>query len=175
MRLSRVRFTLRGMMVAVAIAAGNIGAARMLYEYDEELAAGVVPSGLLIQFGIIRAIRGEGRAFWIGFAVAAAAVAFTFILTMEGASSAFSPWWGGYIKFAVRASGPLGRAMTAAAGAEDMRVFIPTFSAILTPPPLVIALVAGAVSRGGARLILHRRRVARSPWFPVEPDPPEPE
>lgn len=151
------RISIAKAMILVAVVAVNIGVARMLYEYEDETAAATVPIGLLIQFGIVQAVRGRGRAFWIGFAVAAAACLATFVIARPDSDSALLRLWLGYTKYAIRWLNRMTHVWDYYNRTENEAVLVLTLSAVWTLPSLVIGLAVGVISWGLVRRFRERR------------------
>ncbi len=70
--MRKLRFSLRALVIAVGILSVNLAAGRILSERDPWLPFGVMPPGLICQYGILRSVRARPRArlFWIGFVLA---------------------------------------------------------------------------------------------------------
>jgi hypothetical protein len=70
--MKRPKVSIRTLMIIVGIASVNLAVGRTLYTHELDVLVGVFLSGLTLQFGVYRLIRGRGRsrAFWAGFVAA---------------------------------------------------------------------------------------------------------
>jgi len=79
------RLSIASLMVLVLIVAANLGAARVLFSYNEEMLIGIAPSAIAFQIALIVMLRGQGgrRAFWCGFLVCGLLATATFVWAMS--------------------------------------------------------------------------------------------
>ena len=96
--MNRPRLSMARLMTIVAIIALNIAALRALFFSRMELALGLMPFGIVLQVGILKAIRTHGRSrhFWTGFSILGTAAAASFIWASISEKSWLGIGWNSY-------------------------------------------------------------------------------
>jgi len=96
MQLHRPRFTLRRMMIAVAVIAINLAALRILIASRRpDLSIGVLASLGVLQVGVSQTLRDRGRrrTFWLGFIVGAMLAIIPMLATIYIPRSSLAAAW----------------------------------------------------------------------------------
>jgi hypothetical protein len=143
--MNRPRLSMAKLMAIVAIIALNIAAVRALIFSRMELAIGLMPFGIVLQFGLLKAIRNRGRSrfFWTGFSILGTAAAASFI----GAAIFDKSWLGiGWSSYAFSANAFL-RSYAPGLGlsmfSPNKWIIIATLAIICFVPQLVAASIGG--------------------------------
>src|SRR5262249_3684829 len=97
------RLTISELMVVVAVVGLDVAAARGLYAYRSVLMAGMIPTGIAVQFGLLRLVRNRDgdRVFWAGFVAAGLAAMLSFVWALYAPNSRSPLWrlWSAYSEF----------------------------------------------------------------------------
>ena len=143
--MNRPRLSMAKLMAIVAIIALNIAALRALFFSRMELALGIMPIGIVLQVGLLKAIRNQGRSrfFWTGFSILGTAAAASFIWAAFFDKS----WLGiGWISYTLSANAFL-RSYAPGLGlsmySPNKWIIIVTVAIICFVPQLAAALIGG--------------------------------
>jgi hypothetical protein len=130
------------LMIVVGVAAVDLALGRAIHAYHRGLLPGIALSGMILQLGLFRLIRGKGmvRAFWAGYVVGGA-LAITSLLIP---GSRF--WTGWYTYFLIvgdclRILPEVSRLVR-----TDPPVFVVTFALIVLLPQLLLGLAGGLLA-----------------------------